>query len=455
MIPPEAGFRLIHQSQCYTAEDFSRLQEPLRHCLQALGLKPGMTLVCRFRDRFLYAQLLFLLPRMGCLFLPLDPDLPSAISGKLLNAAGEHILLQDGAALRNPDHKCHGSVAEQPLESGAPCLLLATSGTTGRPRLVELTGDALQHSARAACDFLQLEQGDRWLACLPLHHIGGLSVLLRCAWRGATAVLADGFSPRHVLQQLYEYRITHVSLVPTMLYRLLEQKTRPPDSLRVVLLGGASSSQSLVDEAMQKDWPVCPSYGLTEAASQVATVYPPKPGWQEGEAGMPLPHMELEVQEQTGAIRIRGPSVACCYRQETGARFPLLDADDWLDTGDVGWLDDASGLHVVGRRDDMLISGGENIHPAIVEGVFSECPGVGQVAVTALNDACWGDALVLLYQGTALPETVKRWARERLRAGFLPRYMLPVDELPRNALGKLLRSELKQIARERLQSVKA
>jgi len=107
------------------------------------------------------------------------------------------------------------------------------------------------------------------------------------------------------------------------------------------------------------------------------------------------------------------------------------------------------------KGDDVLISGGENIHPAVVEAVFSECPGVQQAAVTAVDDIRWGDALVLLYEGTALPETVKRWARGRLRAGFLPRYFVPVDELPRNALGKLLRSALKPIARERLQSQNA
>ncbi len=506
MIPPHKDFQLIHHGRAYAAGDLAQIQRELRRRLRELGLQPGMTLACRFRDRFLYAQLLFLLPRMGCLFLPLDPDLPPAVSRDLLSAAGPHVLIEEAALLaatvgdtfsanRMLEKSPHGlfqlrkrkmrfpasfifnglqpskmvahpcathrlskngvfqqpAKGEYPLNPREPSLLLATSGTTGEPRLVELTGEGLQRSAQAACDFLQLKKKDRWLACLPLHHIGGLSILLRCAWCGAAAVLVDEFSPGQVLQELHEHRITHLSLVPAMLYRLLEEKTAPPASLRVVLLGGASSSQALVDEAMGKGWPVCPSYGLTEAASQVATVYPPDPDWRQGEAGAPLPHMEVEVGESTGAIRIRGVSVARYCREAAQVRSFLLDARGWLDTGDVGWLDEAGCLHVTGRRDDVLISGGENIHPAVVEAVFSDCPGVAQAAVTAVDDPRWGDALVLLYQGPARYETVRRWARDRLRAGFRPRHIFHVEELPRNSLGKLLRGELKRLAREQLQ----
>ena len=451
MIPPHKDFQLIHHGMAYAAGDLAQIQRELRRRLRELGLQPGMTLACRFRDRFLYAQLLFLLPRMGCLFLPLDPDLPPAVSRELLSAAGPHVLIEEAALLENTVGDTFSTEGEYPLNPREPSLLLATSGTTGEPRLVELTGEGLQRSAQAACDFLQLKKKDRWLACLPLHHIGGLSILLRCAWCGAAAVLVDEFSPGQVLQELHEHRITHLSLVPAMLYRLLEEKTAPPASLRVVLLGGASSSQALVDEAMGKGWPVCPSYGLTEAASQVATVYPPDPDWRQGEAGAPLPHMEVEVGESTGAIRIRGVSVARYCREAAQVRSFLLDARGWLDTGDVGWLDEAGCLHVTGRRDDVLISGGENIHPAVVEAVFSDCPGVAQAAVTAVDDPRWGDALVLLYQGPARYETVRRWARDRLRAGFRPRHIFHVEELPRNSLGKLLRGELKRLAREQLQ----
>jgi O-succinylbenzoic acid--CoA ligase len=455
MVPVEAGFCLIHQTGVDLTGETTRLAEALCLRLREKGLRPGMTLACQFPHRALYARLLFLLPRMGCVFLPLDPDLPGDVRQQLLKAAGRHVFLDKASDLETPEPENCCSEEWQPLDPEQPCLLLATSGTTGRPRLVELTGAALQASARAACGFLELEKGDGWLACLPLHHIGGLSVLLRCAFTGVKAVLMEDFSPADVMLQLRERRLTHVSLVPAMLYRLLREEAQPPSSLRVVLLGGAPAARSLVDEALDRGWPVCPSYGLTEAASQVATVYPPDLNWQEGEAGLILPHLQVKVETTTGAIRIRGASVAHYCRNARGRREPLLDAGGWLDTGDAGWLDGEGRLHLSGRRDDMLISGGENIHPAAVETLFSGCPGVEQLAVTGMDDPRWGDALVLLYQGDASPQQVKNWAATRLRSGFLPRHFVQVDGLPRNSLGKLLRAELKKLAQAGVRSGKA
>jgi O-succinylbenzoic acid--CoA ligase len=451
MIPVHAEFRLMHAGRISVAKELLRLDTPLCRRLRALGLRPGMTLACRSAHRALHARLLFLLPRMGCAFLPLDPDLPPAVSARLLEAAGPHLLIDD-AAVQAPAVFGEDCGDSHPLAPRKPCLLLATSGTTGRPRLVELTGENLASSARASCDYLELGLNDRWLACLPLHHIGGLSVLLRCAWRGATAVLMERFSPPDVMRLLREQHITHVSLVPAMLHQLLREDQTPPQSLRVVLLGGAPARQALVDEALKKGWPVCPSYGLTEAASQVATVYPPNGHWREGQAGPPLPHVEVKLEEPGGNIRIRGPSVARWCREASGARRSLRDEQGWLRTGDAGWLDDNGNLHLKGRLDDMFISGGENIHPAMVEAAFSGCPGVEQPAVTALDDPRWGDALVLLYQGTASPREVRSWARRNLRAAFLPRYFFRVDALPRNSLGKLLRRELARLALARVQS---
>ena len=451
MIPVHGGFRLMQAGRISMAEELLRLHDPLCRRLRALGLRSGMTLACQSRHRALQARLLFLLPRLGCAFLPLDPDLPPAVSARLLEAAGPHLLLDD-AQVQASAEPTEGCADSHPLAPEQPCLLLATSGTTGQPRLVELTGENLASSARASCDFLELTPKDRWLACLPLHHIGGLSVLLRCAWRGATAVLMERFSPVAVAQQLREQSITHVSLVPAMLHQLLRENPSPPPSLRVVLLGGAPARQALVDEALDKGWPVCPSYGLTEAASQVATVYPPDRHWREGLAGPLLPHLELKLEVPEGRICLRGPSVARWCREAPGVRRQLLDEQGWLRTGDAGWLDDSGKLHLKGRLDDMFISGGENIHPATVEAAFAGCPGVEQPAVTALDHPRWGDALALLYQGPASPEDVRAWARKHLRAAFLPRYFFRVDELPRNALGKLLRRELPRLALSRVQS---
>ncbi len=451
MIPVHAAFRLMHAGRISVAHELRRLDDPLGRHLRALGLRPGMTLACGSRHRALHARLLFLLPRMGCPFLPLDPDMPPGIRTRLLEAAGPHLLMDD-AHDREPAVVAEACGGSHPLAAREPCLLLATSGTTGQPRLVELTGENLASSARASCDHLELASNDRWLACLPLHHIGGLSVLLRCAWRGATAVLMERFSPVEAARLLHEQHITHVSLVPAMLHELLRQDLAPPPSLRVALLGGAPARQTLVEKALDRGWPVCPSYGLTEAASQVATVYPPDRRWREGQAGPLLPHVELRLEDPGGNICLRGPSVARWCREAPGVRRRLQDEQGWLRTGDAGWLDDAGNLHLKGRLDDMLISGGENIHPVTLEAAFAGCPGVELPAVTAVDDPRWGDALVLLYQGPASPGEVNAWAKKHLRAAFLPKYFFRVDELPRNSLGKLLRRELPRLALSWVQS---
>ncbi len=448
----ETGFCLIHHGRAENIRDQDGQEAALRHRLWEMGLRPGMTLACQFRDRALYARLLFLLPRLGCVFLPMDPDLPAVVRDQLLQAAGGPVCLDDASLLRDAGQNMDsGREAWRPLQPWQPCLLLATSGTGGRPRLVELTAEALIASARAACDFLQLQAADGWLACLPLHHIGGLSILLRCACRGARAVLTENFSPPDVMSLLREHRLTHVSLVPSMLYRLLEEETVPPSSVRVVLLGGAPASRSLVHQALERGWPVCPSYGLTEAASQVATWYPPDPDWQAGAAGRVLPHLQVEIAAPDGAIRIRGASVARYWRNTRGERQALTDAQGWLDTGDAGWLDDQGHLHVRGRRDHMLISGGENLCPEMLEALFDECPGIGPRAITSLDDPRWGDALVLLYQGDVDAQAVRAWARDHLKAGFVPRHFVRVEGLPRNSLGKLLRKRLRALAARALQ----
>ncbi|WP_457674196.1 AMP-binding protein [Thiolapillus sp.] len=454
MVPVNADFRLIHAGRTFAGTELEDTRDPLCPFLAGLGLRPGMTLVCRSARRELLARLLFLLPRMGCLFLPLDPDLPSSLSARLVDAAGPHLFIDD-SLVPQPLPPGGRELAFQPLTARDPALLLATSGTTGEPRLVELTGANLESSVRASCGFLDLGAADCWLACLPLHHVGGLSVLLRAAWRGATAVLMERFSVQELTRLLHEHEVSHLSLVPAMLHRLLAEDCSPPSSLRVVLLGGAPARQSLVARAMDRGWPVCPSYGLTEAASQVATVYPPDRRWQEGLAGRCLPHVELKLEAPEGRICLRGSSIARWYRDGRGERRLLQDARGWLHTGDAGWLDDRGRLHVKGRLDDMLISGGENIHPAMVEAVFQNCPGVEEAALTALDDPRWGDALVLLYRGQASSGEVHAWARQHLQAAHLPRHFLRVNRLPRNSMGKLLRRELRHLARAGIQSVHA
>lgn len=321
-------------------------------------------------------------------------------------------------------------------------LVISTSGSEGEPRGVLLSDASLDAAAAAANRHLPLRPGDLWLDCLPLHHIGGLAILWRCARAGAAVLLHDGFNADAVAADLARQPVTHLSLVPAMLARLLETGVAPPASLHHVMIGGAALAPSLYDKASSAGWPLNPSYGMSETAAQIATWTPADGPWHEGLVGRPLGKNEIALAAD-GRIRIRGPQLMTGYLDGGG-----IDADGWLTTGDLGEIDAAGRLTVTGRADDMLISGGRNVHPLEVESCLAACPGVRDVAVTGLPDPVWGDLIVALVVGDAEPARLRAWSAARLPGPARPRRIVRLPGLPRNAAGKLERAALRRLARE-------
>ena len=420
--------------------------------LREEGMEPGMTLATTAGDRLLDLLLLLLLPLLGGRLLILDPALPPARTRQLLAIGGADLVLREEGGVER-------LASRRPQEQGGISggwektkLLLATSGTTGEPRLVELTYGNLRAGARAANALLDLAPGDRWLACLPTHHVGSIAILFRCLLAGSGVVLQERFDSGSVLEALESGTVTHLSLVPSMLQRLLDEAgdSIPPATLRVVLLGGAPAPASLVQAALERGWPVCPSYGLTEAASQVATLYPPPHQWEQGLVGKPLPHVQVGIDRE-GRIRLRGPSIAR-YRLDATGRHRQVDVQGWFTTSDLGQLDGEGRLRVLGRVDDLIISGGEKLHPAFLEAELARCPGVAEVAVVGVEDARWGERLMACYTGEVSEADLERWAREHLQRHHRPRGFLRFEALPRNALGKLLRRQLRELVAERLEA---
>jgi O-succinylbenzoic acid--CoA ligase len=323
-------------------------------------------------------------------------------------------------------------------------LIIATSGSTGAPKAVMLSGEALAAAVAASRRRLGLEPGDVWLACLPMVHIGGLSMVLRCVEAGATLRLYSGFEAERIAEDLAGGRVSHISLVPTMLSRLLDLGCVPSPRLRVALIGGATLPAGLAARALEAGWPLRPSYGMSEAASQVATCLDSR-DWTPGLAGPPLAGIEITAPA-AGPIRLRGPQVMSGYLNPGLEPGLGLDADGWFETSDLGSFDGRGRLVVHGRADDVLVSGGENVHPAEVEAVASRCPGVRAVAITARRDAVWGDRLVALVVGEIDPVDFLDWCRARLPGYQRPRVMLRATDLPLGPTGKIDRRALRQIA---------
>ncbi len=370
--------------------------------------------------------------RLGRAIFPLNPALSPQRREVLLQAAG-------------------GPVADE-IE-----LFIATSGTQGEPKAVMLGGANLQAGVLASRSRLLLQAGDAWLACLPLYHIGGMAILYRCAEAGAAVVLHEGFDPQRVWNDLERYRITHISLVPAMLARLLDNcRDSPPPALKVALIGGGPLSVALAERARAAGWPVCASYGMSETGSQVATLCEMPQGWVPGQVGSPLPGFEVEVVDEDGQptsgigrIRIRGAAVMTGYanpQRETGLGL----AQGWFASGDLGFIDAQGKLTVLGRHDDMLVSGGTNVHPQQVEEVLKRCPGVADAALTSVADEVWGDFLVTVVVAEADDEALEKWCRNELTGAMRPRRFVRLPALPRNALGKLDRQALRDLARQKL-----
>jgi O-succinylbenzoic acid--CoA ligase len=315
-----------------------------------------------------------------------------------------------------------------PPERDDVALIVHSSGTTGRPLPVEITFGNIRASSRALAQAMGLGEDERWLCPLPLSHVGGLMVLLRSALMATTAVLLPPpFDERATAERLRDGAITIASLVPAQLQRLLDAGATPGPQLRRVLLGGGPMPRALLARARGAGFPVCPSYGLTQACS---TVTVGEPGDLET-AGRALPGVGVAVTGE-GEIVVSGPTV-----NRVGG----------LRTGDLGRLDEQGRLIVTGRKSDMIISGGENVFPAEVEAVLADHPDVVEAAVFARPHALWGEAiaaLVVAREGAEIaPAALRAHCLERLAGFKVPKAFELVDELPRTGSGKVRRADLR------------
>jgi O-succinylbenzoic acid--CoA ligase len=336
--------------------------------------------------------------------------------------------------------------------------LLWTSGSAGAPRVVCLSLASQVHSAGAANGRLAFRSDDAWLASLGLAHVGGLAIILRCALAGGRLVLAPPrFEPRHLLELLRSARVTHVSVVPAMLDHLLEADSDAPlpDRLRCVLVGGDATPAPLVSRAVQRGWPLALTYGLTEAASQVATAPPDLVRRKAGTAGAPLDGVEIQIATD-GEIRVGGPTVMLGYLGHAGGLTGVRDGQ--VRTGDRGRLDEEGHLWVTGRVASRIVTGGSNVDPAEVEHILVTHPRVRAAGVVGIADEVWGERVVALIvaRPPCAPEEFEAdlaaWARRKLSGPRYPREWVFVRQLPLTTTGKPDRVALRNLATAALTS---
>lgn len=453
--------------------------------LGALGVREGDIVAVLLPSGLAFVEMVHAASALGITLLLLNTRQTASEIAYQLSDGGARFLVHGGGELRERAAQASSSLGElrridleaddpstnraasgsedlPPLLSRIdlerPIVILYTSGTTGRPKGVPLSLANFLASAAGAAALLGAAVQERWLLCLPLFHVGGLSILLRSVLAGTTVVLHDRFDPLAVSEALDVRRISGVSLVADMLQRVLDARANhpAPTSLKCVLLGGGPAARSLLSRAWASGFPLAPTYGLTEAASQVATS-PPGIGERGCDDGsLPLPGAELRIvgpegdslePGEEGEICVRGPMVMRGYWKRNPEAGDAL-REGWLFTGDIGSLTSDGRLRVFDRRSDLIVSGGENVYPAEIETVLLEHTGVAEAGVAGVPDARFGSrpvAWLVGQPGAKVDLTALRvGCEERLAAYKLPIRFHVVDALPRNATGKLMRGKLRE-----------
>ncbi|HEY6635144.1 MAG TPA: AMP-binding protein [Acidimicrobiia bacterium] len=316
-----------------------------------------------------------------------------------------------------------GPIAEPDADHPTADLVVYTSGTSGPPKGVRLTIGNMTAAASASALHLGHGPDDDWLLAMPLHHVGGISILVRQMHTGGAVTMLDGFEPGRFADAM-RTSVSMVSVVPTMLRRIVDLGPFP--GLRAVLVGGGASPDGLLETAWDAGMPVLPTYGMTETFGQVATL---RPGAPLERKAHPLPGVELRI-EPDGRIAVRGEQVSPGYLGEPDR------PDPWFTTNDIGTLDAEGAVRVLGRADTMIVTGGENVAPEPVEAEIRRHPDVIDVVVVGVPDPEWGEIVTCFYVGSPDGDDLASWAAERLAGFMVPKRWTRLESIPRTHLGK-------------------
>jgi len=423
------------------------------HALTLLG-----AVIVPVNSKLTREEIRWQLDNAGCRYLCYHEELESQLPADIL--PGDMIPFRECEVFDPPPAQQDRLRLEITLED--ICTLFYTSGTTGKPKGVTLTYRNFFMSAMASALNMGLLPTDNWLACLPLDHMGGFSILMRSLIYGTAVTLCEQFDPDTVRRHLSDSGITLISLVPTMLERLLSGESPITHQLRAVLLGGGPATPDLVECARRRELPVLRSYGMTETCSQIVTTPLRNPDTPPAASGKVLPFSSIKILNQkgaecpagvTGEIVVSGPTIMEGYwRNPTATNSTIIQG--WLHTGDYGHLDAAGYLYVEARREDLIVTGGENVSPEEVETAIRQTPGVRDVCVVGIPDPRWGEAVsaaVVPEPNAELDvETLRNSRYETLAPFKHPKHYLLVDAIPKTALGKPERYKLRRLIADSL-----
>lgn len=480
---------LVFEERNVTYAEFGDQIRRLASLLRSSGVCAGDRVGYLGLNHPALLQTMFAAQALGAIFVPLNFRLTAEELTFIINDAGIHTLIVDDtlrpvveparsdlvckhyfsseSEAKGWRHLSTEQAAAEPLESVVSvdthdvAVIMYTSGTTGRPKGAMLThGNILWNNFNAMLAFGG-SRDDIVLTAAPLFHIGGLNVMtLQAFHTGATVVLLRNFDPAKVLADIERYSVTHMFGAPAM-FLFMSQEAGFADadlsSVRNFLCGAAPVPESLIELYSARNIDFCQGYGLTETSPFASFLTPEWTLEKLGSAGQPPLYSELCIVDEDnqrlaagerGEICMRGPNIMKGYWNRPEATAETIDEEGWLHSGDVGYLDEDGFLFICDRLKDMVISGGENVYPAEVEGVLYRHESIAEVAVIGLPDEKWGEAVtavVALHEGQELElEALRAYAKPLLASYKLPLRLHIVDALPRNPAGKVLKFVLKE-----------
>ena len=331
---------------------------------------------------------------------------------------------------------CESNLNWNPSDEKVFCII-NTSATTGKFKSVPVRWSQIKAHVKASANVLGVEEDDNWFVVLPMFHVSGLSIILRTLYNGTRATIREKFSEQVVLEALETEEVTMVSLVPTVLQRIVDRIQAP--TLRAILLGGEFIPMPLLQECVQRNLPVYKTYGMSETFAQSTTFsvkdYPNKLA----SVGYPLQGVTIEIrnpdEEGVGEVWLSSPMLMKGYLNKE----PIKGA---FNTDDIGYVDKDGFLYLLNRRKDIIISGGENVYPKEIEDVLYEMNGINECAVIPITDSKWGQVPVLCVVTNRSEEDISQYLLSRLAKYKVPKRMIYFDALPKNNMGKILRQDL-------------
>ncbi|MCE7733627.1 MAG: o-succinylbenzoate--CoA ligase [Candidatus Heimdallarchaeota archaeon] len=423
--------------------------------LANIGVKKGSHVGIYMENRLDFIYLIHALNKLEAVMIPFNTRIKATEITNQINHVNPDIIISDKKlggvktiSLRNlsevdPVQVDFNNSVDLNLTQG----IIFTSGTTGNPKGVILSNDNHYTSAQSSAQVLGAEDRDVWLNCISLFHVGGLEIIFRACIYKIAIELHQEFDEERIIQSIYRRKVSLISLVPTMLKRLIDKNTLIDTKLRCMLIGGANCPQSLVERALKLKLPLALTYGMTEATSQVATSFN-QVHLKPRSVGPPLPGTEVRIvnkEGEIGEIEVRGPNISQGYYNQPELNKEIF-VDGFFKTGDIGYKDMDGDLYVLQRRIDLIVTGGENVIPSEVEDLVKSHQLVFDCIVFGIDDQLWGQMVsVLVVADKSLKKSeLTDYCKAKIANYKIPKNFFRVDALPVSSSGKINRKEIKE-----------